>query len=67
MRYSILCIILFFSIGAVAQNYYMLVGTYTGTGSKGIYVYNFNAETGRAKWVSNTDSVITNPSYLTAS
>ena len=67
MRYSIVFIILFFSIGAVAQNYYMLVGTYTGTGSKGIYVYNFNAETGKAKWVSNTDSVISNPSYLTAS
>ena len=67
MRYSILFIFLFFSIGVGAQNYYMLVGTYTGTGSKGIYVYNFNAETGRAKWVSNTDSVITNPSYLTLS
>lgn len=67
MRYSILFIFLFFSAAAGAQNYYMLVGTYTGSGSKGIYVYNFNAETGRAKWVSNTDSVITNPSYLTAS
>ncbi len=67
MRYSIVFLFLFFSVTAVAQNYYMLVGTYTGTGSKGIYVYNFNAETGRAKWVSNTDSVITNPSYLTAS
>jgi 6-phosphogluconolactonase len=49
-----------------AQNYHLLIGTYTSTGSKGIYVYNFNAKTGNAKWVSNTDSVV-NPSYITLS
>ncbi len=49
-----------------AQNYHLLIGTYTSTGSKGIYVYNFNVQTGNAKWVSNTDSVV-NPSYITLS
>lgn len=47
-----------------AQQYYMFVGTYTQSGSKGIYVYNFDAATGKLTWVSNTDSVV-NPSYLT--
>lgn len=55
------------SLLAPAQNFYLFTGTYTGSGSKGIYVYNFNAQTGKAKWISNTDSVITNPSYLTVS
>ncbi|MEO8415673.1 MAG: lactonase family protein [Ginsengibacter sp.] len=67
MRRSTLLVFLLCSFCAKAQNYYLLAGTYTGTGSKGIYVYNFNAETGKVKWISNTDSVITNPSYLTAS
>ena len=49
-----------------AQTFSLLIGTYTGTGSKGIYVYRFNASTGVATWVSNTDSV-TNPSYLAIS
>ena len=47
----------------MAQQYYLFVGTYTNNGSKGIYVYRFDAVTGKARWVSNTDSVV-NPSYL---
>lgn len=46
-----------------AQEYFLFAGTYTGSGSKGIYVYRFNAATGAAEWVSNTDSS-NNPSYL---
>ncbi|MEP6926575.1 MAG: lactonase family protein [Ginsengibacter sp.] len=46
-----------------AQNLYLFTGTYTGSGSKGIYVYRFNILTGKATWVSNTDSVA-NPSYV---
>ena len=58
-----------------AQKMYLLVGTYTNTGtsatnpkmdssgSKGIYVYRFDAATGRAKLLSHTDGVC-NPSYL---
>lgn len=46
-----------------AQNtFYLLAGTYTGDGSEGIYVYEFDAATGKAKLV---DSVAaSNPSYL---
>ena len=57
---------IFISFCCSAQNFYLFMGTYTGTGSKGIYVYSFNALTGKTKWISNTDSV-TNPSYLTVS
>ncbi len=46
-----------------AQSMYLFVGTYTDQGSKGIYVYQFNTNNGKAKWISNTDSVV-NPSYL---
>jgi 6-phosphogluconolactonase len=63
MRYLLLSVLLFIVTGASAQEYYLFIGTYTGTGSKGIYVYRFNASTGKATWVSNTDSVV-NPSYL---
>lgn len=50
----------------MAQQHYLFIGTYTHTGSKGIYVYKFDAGTGMATWVSNTDSVV-NPSYLALS
>jgi 6-phosphogluconolactonase len=49
-----------------AQKYYLFIGTYTNTTSKGIYIYDFNSATGEAKLIWNTDSV-TNPSYLTIS
>lgn len=66
MKLSTLLVFLLSSLYGTAQNFYLLIGTYTGTGSKGIYVYNFNAQTGASKWISNTDSV-TNPSYITLS
>lgn len=51
-----------------AQNYFLFIGTYTGSGSKGIYVYQFDAATGKAIWLSNTDSgTVVNPSYLAIS
>ncbi|MEO6069476.1 MAG: lactonase family protein [Chitinophagaceae bacterium] len=56
-----------FSILCFSQNFHLLVGTYTNNNSsKGIYVYRFNAATGAAEWVSNTEGVV-NPSYLVAS
>jgi len=58
--------VILFSSYCPAQNFYLFTGTYTGTGSKGIYVYRFNANTGKVTPVSNTDS-ITNPSYLAIS
>ena len=67
MRLFIFIAFLFATTAVTAQkNYYLLVGTYTRGKSKGIYVYNFNAQTGKTKWVSNTDSS-TNPSYITLS
>jgi 6-phosphogluconolactonase len=54
------------SLGSTAQNMHLFVGTYTNSGSKGIYVYRFNAATGKATLLSNTDSVV-NPSFLAIS
>src|SRR5260221_4803417 len=60
---------------ARAQSYYLLVGTYTNmgsntsnppkdsTGSKGIYVYRWDAVTGHASFLSHTTGVV-NPSFL---
>ncbi|MGH8779063.1 lactonase family protein [Paraburkholderia sp.] len=45
--------------------YDMLVGTYTGGKSEGIYVYRFDTKTGDATRVSSTRTV--NPSYLVVS
>ncbi|MDQ6842924.1 MAG: lactonase family protein, partial [Bacteroidota bacterium] len=66
MRISVLLLCLLFSIACAGQDFYLFTGTYTGTGSKGIYVYRFNASTGAATLLSHTDSVV-NPSYLTVS
>ncbi len=49
-----------------AQNYKLLVGTYTNKGnSEGIYVYDFNSQTADTKLLSTTKA--DNPSYLTLS
>ena len=61
--------------GASGQSYYLFVGTYTNTGnapgtkmdstgSKGIYVYRWDAVAGRATLLSHTEGVC-NPSFLT--
>jgi len=63
MRLTFLCLLLVTSVFSIAQSFYMFVGTYTSKGSKGIYVYKFDASTGKAEWLSNTDSIV-NPSYL---
>ena len=54
------------TINANAQQYNLLVGTYTNKGSSvGIYVYNFDAKTGESKLKSSAKT--TNPSFLTIS
>src|SRR5215216_1010744 len=64
MRWFLFSLLLF-SFQGFAQEHYLFIGTYTGSGSKGIYVYKFNMQTGKATWVSNTDSITaSNPSYL---
>jgi 6-phosphogluconolactonase len=54
---------MFLFMSCTSQEYYLLIGTYTKTGSKGIYVYSFNAKDGTVKPVSSTDSC-TNPSFV---
>ncbi len=54
------------SMSSQSQSYYLFIGTYTNTGSKGIYVYSFNLKTGKTVWISDTDTS-TNPSFLTLS
>ncbi len=63
MKSTFLFLLLLSSFYGIAQSFYMFVGTYTSKGSKGIYVYKFDAITGKAEWLSNTDSIV-NPSYL---
>jgi 6-phosphogluconolactonase len=50
----------------VAQQYYLFAGTYTSGSSDGIYVYKFDAGTGKITPV-DTAKNIDNPSYLTLS
>ncbi|MBN8667918.1 MAG: lactonase family protein [Chitinophagales bacterium] len=68
MRRSLTMLIgLFFFLQASPQSNqpYLILGTYTGTGSKGIYVYRFNTATGKADLVSTVES--SNPSFLAIS
>lgn len=68
MRKWLAILLVLFVSNSFSQSYYLFIGTYTGSGSKGIYVYKFNAATGKATWVSNTDSgSVVNPSFLTPS
>lgn len=64
MRIFVLALLFMLTIPALSQQHYLFIGTYTGTGSKGIYVYRFDAGTGTLEEVSHTDSV-SNPSFLT--
>lgn len=66
MRIFSLLVLLTVSLLANSQKFFLFIGTYTGSGSKGIYVYRFDAATGKAEWVSNTDGVV-NPSFLALS
>src|SRR5688572_29544027 len=66
MKKIVLPLLLLLSLSAIAQKeHYLVVGTYTSGDSKGIYVYRFNAETGEATLVSETET--SNPSYLAIS
>src|SRR5699024_3771705 len=54
------------SFAVQAQNYHLLIGTYTNGGnSEGIYVYKFNSTTGKLNYKSMVP--INNPSYITIS
>ncbi len=61
--FGIIIVLLFCQCKSKPMNYYMIVGTYTNTGSKGIYVYDFNTRGGKAELL-KTNSDTKNPSYL---
>lgn len=44
--------------------YHLLIGTYTKTQNKGIFVYAFDSKTGKLSHKSNTENIV-NPSFLT--
>jgi 6-phosphogluconolactonase len=65
-RLTFLTLLLVLSVTGFSQQYYLFIGTYTegaaSQGSKGIYVYKFDAATGNATPVST--AMTDNPSYL---
>ena len=66
MRTAFLFLLILLTLTVNAQKkYYLLVGTYTATGSDGIYVYQFNANEGTATQVSSVKT--SNPSFLAVS
>ncbi len=66
MKKLILSVLLLSTMSVLnSQEPFLLVGTYTGGASKGIYVYRFNSATGASILI---DSAVTeNPSYLAVS
>jgi 6-phosphogluconolactonase len=66
MKKNLLYFFLLCTISVAAQNeHYLLIGTYTGGKSEGIYVYKFNSATGNNSFVSVVKS--SNPSFLAVS
>lgn len=68
LRHIFIVIFIFLAstITGFSQQHKLFIGTYTGTGSKGIYVYSFDARTGKMMFLSSTDSA-DNPSFLALS
>jgi 6-phosphogluconolactonase len=63
----ILLILTTATIQSQKSNHNLIIGTYTNScESKGIYVYDFDSNTGNFKLKNTTDNII-NPSYLTVS
>src|SRR5215204_269130 len=66
MKIKLVILFLFTAMAASAQkDHYLLVGTYTGAKSEGIYVFKYNADSGSATPVSVVPT--SNPSYLAIS
>lgn len=63
MKFSFFLVCCLFSLTAFSQDYYLLTGTYTSGGSKGIYVYRFNTASGAIDSV-NVAEGVNNPSFL---
>lgn len=54
-----------FATPVIAQTNYLFVGTYTNSGSEGIYIYKFNTKTGKSVLVNK--AAAENPSFLAIS
>lgn len=66
MRKKLLYLFLLCSVSATAQKeHYLLIGTYTGGKSEGIYVYKFNSANAENSFISVAKS--SNPSFLAVS
>jgi 6-phosphogluconolactonase len=65
MKKIILSLAVFICCNVFAQEHYLLIGTYTGGKSEGIYVYKFNSTTAENSLMSITKS--SNPSFLAVS
>ena len=65
MKTKYLLMMLLFCYCIMQAQEMMFVGTYTDGGSKGIYSYRFNQDTGEAQVLDSLE--MTNPSYLTLS
>ena len=64
---TLLALFLFATVQAQKSKQNLIIGTYTNScESKGIYVYEFNSNTGDFNFKSSTENII-NPSYLTVS
>lgn len=61
----IVCVASFLLLPPPASESYLIVGTYTGGQSEGIYVYRFNSDNGTYKEVSHVKT--SNPSYVVVS
>ena len=67
LRLKSIIVLLLMAVGSIhaQQQISMAVGTYTDGGSKGVYTYRFNQNTGKAEILDSL--VMKNPSYLTVS
>lgn len=67
LLFALLSCIAFYQAGAQSTDssagFTLLIGTYTNTGSRGIYVYRINRESARPTFISVTQS--SNPSFVT--
>lgn len=67
MKSFILLLSLLLSLQAMAQDALLFVGTYSNTGSKGIYVFRFDTETGELTPTYNTNGEVNGPGFLSLS
>ena len=65
MRKLLLPLCMLLTTSVLAQQYHLVVGTFTDAGSDGIYTYKFNSQTGDAVAASSVKT--SNPSYLVVS